>query len=54
MTSNEASLLRRLAWLCDELRAGNQFADAQLIQWAEQARRAAQRALLTAAQEQIK
>jgi len=38
MTTTQRELLKRFAWLCDELRAGNQFSDETLWQWAQQAR----------------
>jgi hypothetical protein len=37
MTSKEAIQIRRLAWLCGELRAGNAFSEATLWQWEREA-----------------
>jgi hypothetical protein len=41
MTQHETDtnqLLRRFAWLCDEIRAGNAVSEDALIRWATQAR----------------
>jgi len=38
MTDKQADLLNRFAWLCDEIRAGNQFSDNTLLRWAAEAR----------------
>jgi len=37
MTNTFEQHARRLAWLCNELAAGNQFSNAQLHKWADQA-----------------
>src|SRR5262249_43086802 len=37
MTSKEVIHIRRLAWLCGELRAGNQFSEAALWRWETEA-----------------
>lgn len=38
MTERTENLLRRLVWLCDELRAGNRFSDETLLRWSAAAR----------------
>ncbi len=43
MTREQSFQLKRFAWLCDELRAGNQFSDSTLLHWANQARREIER-----------
>ena len=42
-TIETAIQLRRFAWLCDELAAGNEFSPETLRRWGEQARRELER-----------
>jgi hypothetical protein len=37
MTEEQRDLIRRLWWLCGELRAGNQFSNEQLYEWEQRA-----------------